>query len=80
MVARSTPEDGDIVVLQDTRDVKPVFVLLTAFGPDQFTYQTGDAALAKALIVAERQRVRVWLTDGDDDFTLVEDFRVPASV
>jgi len=76
MLTRSTPEDGDLVVRQDTHNGSRVFVLHTAPGPDQFVLHTRDAALVKARTFAKCQQVRVWMTNGDYDFTLVDDFCV----
>jgi hypothetical protein len=45
-------------------------------GADQFILQTRDAAIAQAAAFAKRQGVRVWLSNGDGEFALVEDFRV----
>ena len=75
MATRSTPEDGDVVIREQSRDGRVVYALHVAPGADQFIERTRDAALAKARTFAERQHVRVWITDGDYDFTLVDDFR-----
>jgi aminoglycoside/choline kinase family phosphotransferase len=80
MVTRSTPEDGDIVVRHDARDGKPVYVLHTAPRADQYLLRSREEAVAQALTFAKRQQVRAWMTDGDYDFTLLEDFRVVESV
>jgi hypothetical protein len=79
MPTRSTPEDGDIVVRQEQRDGKRVYVLHTAPGPDQYVLRNRNEAVAQALTFAKRQEVRAWLTDGDYDFTVIEDFRVDVS-
>jgi hypothetical protein len=76
MTAPSAPQDGDIVIRQDIRDGERLFVLHTAPGADQFILQTRDAAIAQAVAFAKRQGVRVWLTNGNRGFTLVENFRV----
>lgn len=76
MSAGSTPQDGDIVVRQDTRSGAQVFVLRTGSGPDQVVIHTRDAALEQARAFAKRQQVRVWMGSGKGDFTLVDDFRV----
>jgi hypothetical protein len=76
MDGANTPEDGDIVVRRDTRNGKPVFVLNTTPGPDQLVLHTRDAAVRQARDFARSQQVRVWVTNGNHDFTLVEDFRV----
>jgi len=72
---RSTPEDGDVVVREEMRDGRRVYVLHTAPGPGQILLRTRDAALAQARKFARHQGVRVWLADGDVEFALVDDFR-----
>lgn len=76
MATHSTPEDGDIVVRHGQRDGKYVYLLRTAPGPDQIVVQTRNDAVAQAVTWAKRQQVRVWMTNGDSDFTLLEDFRL----
>ena len=82
MAARSTPEDGDIVIREEVRDrrVVYVYVLHTAPGADQYLLRSREEAIAQAVIWAKRQQVRVWLTDEGYDFRLLEDFRVARSV
>jgi hypothetical protein len=81
MLARSTPEDGDVVVVQQEKPYgRRVYVLHTAPGPDQYVLRSRGAAVTQAVTSAEREHVRAWLTDGDYDFTLLEDFRVVESV
>ena len=80
MIARTTPEDGDIVVREEIRGATPVYVLHIAPGADQYEFRRRDSAIARGVSLAERHQVRVWLTDGGYDFVLLEDFRVPASV
>ena len=80
MIARTTPEDGDIVVREEIRGAKPVYVLHIAPGADQYEFGRRDSAIARGVSLAERHQVRVWLTDEGYDFVLLEDFRVPASV
>ena len=80
MMARSTPEDGDIVVREEQRESKVVYVLHTAPGADQYVLHSREDAIRQAVTLAKRQSVRAWLTDGDYDFTLLEDFRVVESV
>ena len=46
MPMRTTPEDGDIVVRQETRDGTVVYVLHTAPGPDQYMLTTLEEAVA----------------------------------
>jgi hypothetical protein len=45
-------------------------------GADQLVVRTRHGALARARIFAQQHGVRASLTNGDDQFTLVEDFRV----
>ena len=78
MVARLPPEDGDLVVREETREGRRVYVLHTAPGPDQSLYRTRKEAVAQALAFAKQ--VRAWLTDEGYDFVLFEDFRVVESV
>jgi LPS sulfotransferase NodH len=80
MAARSTPEDGDVVIREEVRDRRVVYVLHTAPGADQYLLRSREDAVAQAVIWAKRQQVRVWLTDEGYDFRLLEDFRVAASV
>ena len=80
MTARSTPEDGDIVIREEARGRRVVYVLHTAPGADQYLLRSREEAIAQAVIWAKRQQVRVWLTDEGYDFRLLEDFRVAASV
>lgn len=75
MVARSTPEDGDIVIREVRRDGASVFVLHAAPGPDQFVVYTRAAAITQAVSVAKHESVRAWLMDGEHDFQLLENFR-----
>jgi hypothetical protein len=74
MPARTTPEDGDIVVRQ--KSGKPsVYVLGIPSAPAQFQVRTRDEAVAQALAFAKRQQVRAWFTKGDDEFVLLGTFR-----
>jgi hypothetical protein len=75
MPTRTTPEDGDIVVRQETRGTV-VYVLHTAPGPDQYLLRRREEAVAQAATRAKRGQVRAWLTtDEGYDFVLLEDFR-----
>ncbi len=80
MVARTTPEDGDIVVREEKREGRLVYVLHTAPGADQYLLRSGEEAVAQAVTFAKREGVRAWLTDAGYDFVLLEDFRVVESV
>jgi hypothetical protein len=79
MTARSTPQDGDIVISEERREGKAVYVLHTAPGADQCAFRSREDAMKQAVTFARRQQVRAWLTDGDHDFTLLEDFRAVES-
>ena len=80
MIARTTPEDGDIVVREEIRGATPVYVLHIAPGADQYEFHRRDAAIAQGVVLAERHQVRVWLTDEGYDFVLLENCRVLAPV
>jgi hypothetical protein len=68
---RTTPEDGDIVIVrQAQRDGTVVYVLHTAPGPDECVLPTAEEAAAHALPLADRDGVRAWLTT-DDSFDFV---------
>lgn len=79
MAARTTPEDGDIVVREEQREGKGVYVLHTAPGADQYVLRSREDAIGQAVTFAKRQQVRAWLTDEGYDFVLLEDFRVMES-
>jgi hypothetical protein len=69
---RTTPEDGDIVVRQETREGTIVYVLHTAPGADQQLLPTQAEAVVQGVTLAERQGVRAWLTTDDSyDFVLL---------
>jgi hypothetical protein len=74
MVARSVPEDGDILVYDEKREEKRVYVL-HAPGPDQLLLRTPEEAVAQALAFAKRQHVRAWFGNGDEDFVALGTFR-----
>jgi hypothetical protein len=68
----TTPEDGDIVVRQETRAGTVVYVLHTAPGTDQYMLHGREPTVAHALTLAERHGVRAWLTtDESYDFALL---------
>lgn len=79
MLVRTTPQNGDIVIRQENRERAVVYVLHTAPGPDQYVVRSRDEAVAQAVTVAKRERVRAWLTDEGYDFLLLDDFRVVES-
>ncbi len=72
----SIPEHGDLVIAQGTRDELGVYIVRSTPGPDQLVVGTRDAALEHARRFAKHQHVRVWLTDVDNNCTLVDDFRM----
>src|SRR2546428_7019650 len=77
MGARTTPEDGDVVVREEKREGAVVYVLHTAPGADQYVLRSREEAVAQAAAFAKREYVRgAWLTNEGYDFVLLEDFRV----
>jgi hypothetical protein len=52
-----------------------VYVLDILFGTDRCEFRQREEGMARALVLGDRQRVRVWLTDEECGFALVEDFR-----
>ena len=73
------PQQGDVVVREDTLERRRVYVMYTAPGAGQYVVHSREKAVAQAVTFAKRPLVRAWLTDGDRDFTLLEDFRVVKS-
>jgi hypothetical protein len=57
-----------------------VYILHVAPGIDEWLCNSRADAFPDATRVAARERVRVWVTAGDYDFLLVEDFRAAASL
>ena len=80
MAPRATLEDGDIAIRQDAPHGAVVYVLNAAPSVDQYAASACEAAVAQAVVFAKRQHVRVWLTDAECDFVLLEDCRVVESV
>jgi hypothetical protein len=76
MAGLSAPEDGDIVIREERSDGACLYVLPAVPGIDLPVVSIREEAVAKGLRCAESLRVRVWLAEGRDDFTLIEDFRV----
>jgi hypothetical protein len=76
MPTRTSPEERDVVVQREKREGKRVYVLHTAFGPDQYLLRSRKEAIGKAVTCAKRGRVRAWLGDEGYDFVLLEDFRL----
>ena len=72
----TSPQQGDVVVREDTLERRRVYVMSTAPGAGQYVLDSREEAVAQAVTFAKRQQVRAWLTDGDRDFMLLEDFRV----
>lgn len=72
-----TLEDGDIVVQEHSQDGRCAYELRTAPGlRGAIRYRSRDEAVAQAVAVARRQRVRVWLKCEGHEITLVDDSRV----
>ena len=68
MVARSVPENGDIIIRQETRGDALVYILHTAAGSDQYLLHTRDEAVAQAETFAKSAGVRAWFVRGESDF------------
>ena len=75
ITCRSSPEDGDIVVREEHRDGRVVFVFHTAPGADQYLVQSREQAIREAETFAARAGVRAWLMDEGYEFILLKDFR-----
>lgn len=75
VTARPTPEDGDLVVREHSRDGERVYSLHTAFGADQYLLRSRGEAVAQATVFAKGHRVRVRFSNGDSDLALIENFR-----
>jgi hypothetical protein len=80
MLAHATPKAGDIVVREETREGRVVYVLHTAPGADQYLLRTREEAVAQAVTFAKRQGVRAWLSGETYDGVLLHDLRVVESV
>ena len=74
MAARSTPARGDVVINQERQNGIAVFILHSAPGPDQILLRSRKEALSRAITLAKREGVRVWLTNNGHEFTLLHDF------
>jgi hypothetical protein len=75
MVARSVPENGDIVVRQETRGDALVYIS----GPDQCLLHTREDAVAHAETFAKSADVRAWFVRGESDFVLLGESSVKNS-
>ncbi len=80
MPTRTTREDGDIVVRQEKREGRFIYILHTATSEDQYLLRSREEAIAQAVAFAKWQCVRTWMTNSNYDFALLEDFRVVASI
>lgn len=80
MPARTSPENGDVLVRQETRDGMVVYILRTALGTDQYLLRTREEAVMQALTFAERQGVRAWLIDDSDHYVPLTNGRMGESV
>jgi hypothetical protein len=77
MTVRPGPED--IVIRRELHNERPTFVLRVASGPDQFKVRSQDEAVARATRTAQREHVRVWISDSDSaSFRILADFRITA--
>ena len=66
MPARTSPENGDVLVRQETRDGTVVYILRIAPGTDQYLLRTRAEAVVQAVTFAERHGVRAWLLEDGD--------------
>lgn len=64
MPVRTSPEIGDVIVRQETRDGSVVYIVRTASGIDQYLLRTRDEAVMQALGFAARHGVQAWWLDG----------------
>ena len=56
---------GDIVVRQETRQQRCIYILRIDPGEDQLCFWTRDEAVAQAVAFAKRQHARAWFSDRD---------------
>jgi len=75
MAGPSAPEDGEIVIREERSDGECLYVLPAVPGIDQLVVPIREEAVFQGLKCAESLQVRVWLAEGREDFTLIEDFR-----
>ena len=80
MCAHAAPDDGDIVIRQETREGREVYVLHNAAGVGQYLLRTREEAVRQAVTFATRQGVRAWLARATHDFVLLNDVRVVESI
>jgi hypothetical protein len=76
MTGGESPDVGDIVVREIIRKGRFAFSLRSEPGPEQCVYDNRDEAISQAVMVARRESVRAWFTNGDDPCQLLKDFRV----
>ena len=77
VMTHRTPENGDVVIREERRKGRRVYILHSVPGLEpQLLTQSRDQAIATAIDFAKRQHVCVWVSNGDEDFVLVEDFRL----
>jgi DUF2934 family protein len=79
-MTRTTPEDGDIGVREETREGTLVYVLHTLGSGQYVLLRSRENAVAQAVRFAKREHVRAWLADEGYDFELLVDFRVVESI
>ncbi len=75
MPAQAKPEDGDVVIGQQTREGRRAYVLHTVPGPDQCLLRTQEEAARHAMRFAEWRGVRAWVTRNGSDFVLLRDLQ-----
>ena len=80
MCTPAFPEDGDIVVRQQTRAGREVYVLHRAAGVDQYLLRTREEAVRQAVTFAKRQGVRAWLAGETQEFVQLNDVEAVESV
>jgi hypothetical protein len=80
MCTHAVPEDGDIVVRQQTREGRRVYVLHRAAGVDQYLLRTREEAVRQAVTFAKRQGLRAWLAGETDEFVPLSDVLAVESV
>jgi hypothetical protein len=80
MSTHAAPGDGDIVVRQETREGREVYVLHVAAGVDQYLLRTREEAVRQAVTFAKRQGVRAWLAGETHELVPLNGVRAVESV
>jgi hypothetical protein len=73
MPVSATPQDRDIVVRQDRRDSRNVYVVPIA-SRGQYVFRRRDDALVHGMSCARRRGVTAWLRTDGDDYVRLNDF------